>query len=326
MSSPHSASDKRADRVRASVEADAWAAVGRGWRPLFGRFSDLGVSFEWHEFELHKPLDWARSFHAGSLELCLNLSGSAAVTCDGQAIEFQPLTSGFYWAGLRNELEAVRRPGEAHRFLTIELSQPYLVRHLQGFTSSLHPAVRAAVRSKESGACMGPVEPLKPAHVEMINSLRTPPVAAEAQLLWFQAKAAELMAQLLFQPDDQEFFCTRQHRLSRERSSRVKAILARDLTAPPTLDAIGKEVGCSPYHLSRTFSSEAGLTIPQYLRKLRMERAAELLRSGECNVTEAAMEVGYSSLSHFSSAFQETFGCCPGLYPIRGFARDDQRS
>jgi len=34
-------------------------------------------------------------------------------------------------------------------------------------------------------------------------------------------------------------------------------------------------------------------------------------------VTEAALEVGYNSLSHFSSAFHETFGCCPGLYPLK---------
>ena len=44
-----------------------------------------------------------------------------------------------------------------------------------------------------------------------------------------------------------------------------------------------------------------------------MERAAELLRSGRYNVTEAATEVGYSSLSHFSKAFCETIGCCPVL-------------
>ena len=48
-----------------------------------------------------------------------------------------------------------------------------------------------------------------------------------------------------------------------------------------------------------------------------MERAAELLKRGACNVTEAAFAVGYSSLGHFSTAFHETFGCCPGLYPLK---------
>jgi AraC-like DNA-binding protein len=59
-----------------------------------------------------------------------------------------------------------------------------------------------------------------------------------------------------------------------------------------------------------------GLTIPQYLQRLRLERAAELLKAGQLNVTEVAMEVGYSSLSHFSLAFRQAFGSCPGLYPV----------
>ena len=48
-----------------------------------------------------------------------------------------------------------------------------------------------------------------------------------------------------------------------------------------------------------------GLTISRYLRNLRLERAAELLHSGRSNVTEAALVVGFSSLSHFSKAFAQ---------------------
>jgi AraC family transcriptional regulator len=300
-------------------EADAWTAVGKGWRPLFGRFADLGVSFEWHEFDLAEPLDWSRSFHESSLELCLNLSGDASVTCAGQTADFRPLTAGFYLPGDNNGVSAVRQPGQSHRFLTVELSRHYLIRQLGKYQSGLHPLVRSAVTGDHAPTGVGPVEPLTPVQVELVNTLRTPPVAAEAQRLWFEGKAGELMAHLLFRPEGEGFFCTRQHRLARERANRVVEILSRDLAEPPALELIGKEIGCSHYYLSRTFSSETGLTIPQYLRKLRMERSAELLRSGRCNVTEAAMEVGYSSLSHFSSAFQETFGCCPGLYPIQGY-------
>jgi len=102
-----------------------------------------------------------------------------------------------------------------------------------------------------------------------------------------------------------------------ERVEKVIGLLRSKLAEPPNLEEIGRFVGCSPFHLSRTFSAETGQTIPQYLRQLRLERAAELLRSGKFNVTEAALEVGYSSLSHFSQAFHEEFGCCPGLYPLR---------
>lgn len=310
--------------ILSAFEAGAWTTVGDGWRPLFGRFSDLGVSFEWHEFDLEEPLDWSRSFHQSSLELCLNLSGDGSVTCGPQVAEFQPLTAGFYSPGTNNGLQAVRLPGQRHRFLTVEFSQDYLTKQLADYRSGLHPLVRSAVDSDQMTSGVGPVEPLTPMQVELVNSLRMPPVAAGAQRLWFEGKAGELMAHLLFKPEGEDFFCTRQHRLARERANQVIDLLKRDLADPPSLKAIGKEIGCSHYYLSRTFSTETGSTIPQYLRKLRMERAAELLRSGQCNVTEAAFEVGYSSLSHFSSAFQETFGCCPGLYPIKGYTPQDK--
>jgi AraC-like DNA-binding protein len=96
-------------------------------------------------------------------------------------------------------------------------------------------------------------------------------------------------------------------------------LLKQNLVEPPPLEELGKKIGCSPSYLSRTFSSQTGQTITQYLRRLRMDQAAELLRLGEMNVTEVALEVGYASPSHFSQAFHETFGCCPGLYPIKTF-------
>ena len=153
---------------------------------------------------------------------------------------------------------------------------------------------------------------------DLIASLRHPPVLALAQPVRYQAKTLELVAELFFlDSDGEEFFCQRQQRLAADRTEKVTALLRKNSAEPPTLEEIGRAVGCSPFYLSRTFSSVTGVTIPQYIRQLRMERAAELLRAGRLNVTEVAMEVGYSSSSHFSQAFHETFGCCPGLYPLR---------
>jgi AraC-like DNA-binding protein len=74
-------------------------------------------------------------------------------------------------------------------------------------------------------------------------------------------------------------------------------------------------VGFSPFHLSRSFVKETGVSIPKYLRMKRIEKAAELIRSGKVNVTQAAVTVGYASLSAFNKAFVEQMGCCPGLFP-----------
>jgi len=182
--------------------------------------------------------------------------------------------------------------------------------------SDLEPEIRRIIFGDKNETVVAPTRPMTIQQREVVASLAEPPVAKAAQILWYQSKALELMAHFLFAPKDPEFFCMRQKRVARERVQRVKEVLARDLANPPTLEMIGHEAGCSPFYLSRIFSREVGLTIPQYLRNLRMERAAELLRTGRYNVTEAATEVGYSSLSHFSKAFCETIGCCPVLYPV----------
>jgi AraC-like DNA-binding protein len=138
-----------------------------------------------------------------------------------------------------------------------------------------------------------------------------------AEGLWYQAKALELMAEVFFLPPGSAASQnTRNREVGRERVERAIEILKSDLAEPPALEELGRKVGCSPFYLSRTFSREMSMTIPQYIRQIRMERAAELLKSGRYNVTEAALEVGYSSLSHFSQAFCEVMGCCPGLYPL----------
>ena len=64
----------------------------------------------------------------------------------------------------------------------------------------------------------------------------------------------------------------------------------------------------------------------QYMRTLRICHAAALLKQGRCNVTEAAMATGYSSLSHFSQAFFQTMGCCPTDYALEPRISEEKAS
>ena len=300
-------------------EIKTWAGVGAGWRQLHGNYRERGFSFEWHDFTARDAVDWGRSFHPGSVEICLNLAGRGSVSDGARELSFAPLTAGFYCqqeVQARARLAATRASAERHQFLTVELSPPFVRQHLAGNEASLHPIVQNLLRAEETGA-LSEIVRLTAEHQQLMASLRHPPVFASAQRIWYQAKALELMAAFLFRaPPEKEFFCQRQNRLSQDRVDRVVAILKSNLAEPPALEALGKQVGCSPFYLSRTFSRQMGKTISQYLRQLRMEQAAELLRAGRLNVTQVAMEVGYSSSSHFSVAFHETFGCCPGLYPL----------
>ncbi len=300
-----------------AVEAEqgAWSRVGPGWRQLYGDFDRLGISVEWHDFRTQQSLDWGRSFHPHSLEFCLNLDGRGAVGAPGRPrSDYLPGNSGYY-ATADEPLSASRRANDHHQFVTLEFSRGHLQKQFVENEAGLEPEIRRVIFGDKNESVVAPPRPMSMQQRAVVGSLAEPPVAKAAQILWYQSKALELMTHFLFTPKDPEFFCMRQKRVARERVERAKEFLAQDLANPLTLEELGQEVGCSPFYLSRIFSREVGLTIPQYLRNLRMERAAELLRTGRYNVTEAATEVGYSSLSHFSKAFCETIGCCPVLYP-----------
>ena len=87
----------------------------------------------------------------------------------------------------------------------------------------------------------------------VVATLLQPPVPKAAQALWYQSKALELMAHLLFAPKDPELFCMRQKRVARDRVERTKELLARDVANPPTLEALGQEVGAVRF-ISAAFS------------------------------------------------------------------------
>ncbi len=304
-------------RAAPFTEAGAWREVGQGWQPLSGSFRGAGYSIEWHDFHAKGEFDWAASFHPDCLELCLNLDGHGYVEGHGRRVEFAPNTAGFY-CNQGTPLTARRSANEQHQFLTVEFSCPFLARHLAGMEATMHPAVCAAIQNCPCRHVSGSTVRLTASHQQLIGTLRRPPVHADAQPLWYQCKALELAVNFLLQsPPESEWFCTRQQRLAQERVEQVVFLLRQNLASPPPLEELGKKIGCSHFYLSRIFSAQTGQTITQYLRQLRMEKAAELLKCGEYNVTEAAFEVGYNSLSHFSAAFHETFGCCPGLYPLK---------
>jgi AraC-like DNA-binding protein len=296
-------------------ERGAWADVSAGWQHLHGSFRELGYSLEWHDFTTTRDLDWSRSFHPDGVEICLNLNGHGSVQAGAEKLELAPLTAGFY---LQSEprLTGVRTGGQKHQFVTVELSFAFLARHLAPGEAGLNTRLKTLLKPKPATQVSEAFR-MTAEHQQMVMSLRRPPVYAGAQRLWYHAKALEVAAAFFYQPSgDEDLFCQRQKRQNQERVQKVIATLKQDLAETLSLEEIGRRVGCSHFHLSRVFSQEMGKSIFQCLRELRMERAAELLREGRLNVTQVALEVGYSSPSHFSTAFHGAFGCCPGLYPL----------
>jgi AraC-like DNA-binding protein len=93
---------------------------------------------------------------------------------------------------------------------------------------------------------------------------------------------------------------------------RAKAHIAARVTARVTLADLCAELGCSPFHLCRTFRAVEGLTVTEYRHQLRLRAAVDRLLSTPINgLTALALELGYSSHSHFTLAFRQTFAITP---------------
>lgn len=298
-------------------EAGVWREAQAAWQPLHGNFHRLGFSVEWHDFTLGQPLDWGPSFHAEGVEICLNVAGEGRVwACGGEVLQLAPDTAAFYGRRQR-PLRAERAGGQRHQFVTIEFSLAFL--RQQSAVAAWHPAVRRLMAGRALAVVSEPVR-LSQAHRLLLAGLRHPPAPGGAARLWYLAKVLEAASLFLLKPErgaGEEGAAARLQRMHQERALAVAAYLREHVSEPVTLEQIGRKVGVSPCYLSRIFAQTMGCGIFQYLRDLRLERAAEMLREGKRNVTEVALEVGYSSLSHFSQAFRERFGCCPGLYPIQ---------
>ncbi|MDF5992039.1 AraC family transcriptional regulator [Pseudomonas aeruginosa] len=89
----------------------------------------------------------------------------------------------------------------------------------------------------------------------------------------------------------------------------ARALLLQDLSTPPTIAELAKAVGMNQCKLKKCFKDHFGSTIYALFQEQRMSSAQQLLQS--YNVTETAMMLGYSNVSHFSAAFAKQFGNLP---------------
>ncbi len=79
-------------------------------------------------------------------------------------------------------------------------------------------------------------------------------------------------------------------------------------------DELCKIACLSPSHFSRVFKKDTGCSYINYLARLRINKAKELLEGGNLNVTEVCFLVGYHDLSNFERVFHKIVGCCPRDY------------
>ncbi|MBR3480137.1 MAG: helix-turn-helix domain-containing protein [Prevotella sp.] len=80
------------------------------------------------------------------------------------------------------------------------------------------------------------------------------------------------------------------------------------------VETLCQEVGISRAQLHRKMKELTGLSTSEFIRNIRLEQAARLLKEKKINVTQVAYTVGFSNLAHFSTIFRKHFGVAPSEY------------
>ena len=157
---------------------------------------------------------------------------------------------------------------------------------------------------------------LTPGMVIVLNQVVNYNVMASIRNLYLKAKAYELLS-LYFnkseEPDVEQCpFLTDEENVLKIR--KAKEIVIANMAEPPSLQQLSREIGLSMKKLKEGFKQIYGDSVFSFLFDYKMEYARKLLDSGEYNVNEVGLKVGYSTSSHFIAAFKKKFGTTPKKY------------
>ncbi len=132
--------------------------------------------------------------------------------------------------------------------------------------------------------------------------------------LWLMGKAAELVTCIhsciaLEQSEMLDKNWLKED--DRLKIAEAKSILLSQLHEAVPIKTLSKRVGINENYLKRGFKELYGTTIYQCFQEERMKHAAHLLKSQQTSVKDVALQLGYSNMSHFSTAFKKVVGLNP---------------
>ncbi len=96
--------------------------------------------------------------------------------------------------------------------------------------------------------------------------------------------------------------------------ARAKKYLREHLTETVRLEDLGTHLHVSTFYFCKQFRKHTGLRFTDYLSRLRIDRAKQMLQNPNRRVSEVAFEVGFMSLPHFNRSFKRITGTTPTLW------------
>lgn len=157
---------------------------------------------------------------------------------------------------------------------------------------------------------------ISPSMAVVLNQLISYNLNSSIKPLYFRGKAYELLSLFFNRSEDADIeqcpYLVDEVNVAKLK--KAKDIIIANMAEPPTLQELADEIDLSLKKLKEGFKQIYGDSVFSFLFDYKMEVARKLLESGDYNVNEVGLRVGYSTGSHFIAAFKKKFGTTPKKY------------
>lgn len=157
---------------------------------------------------------------------------------------------------------------------------------------------------------------ISPSMAIALNQLVNYNLNASIKNIYFKAKAYEVLSLYFNRSEDADIeqcpFLVDETNVLKIR--KAKDIVISRMAEPPSLQELADEIGLTLKKLKEGFKQIYGDSVFSFLLDYKLEVARKLLESGEHNVNEVGLKVGYSTSSHFIAAFKKKYGTTPKKY------------
>lgn len=308
------------DRVRMEIPS----GMGNGWMETIRL--DRGLTIGLCDYRLDRPFEGSYSDQNTTLGFNLLVSGSFDLDSPDMKTN-EPVRSGelYLRRGPLENVHHIQPKGCAIRGLSIEMPSAMIDAWLDEASGSIARPLEKMIRCKHasncaSRSCLAPLS-CPPNSLSAITQaavrLLAMPRDTICAKLQFESVVLDMLAKILSLDHSRNEARSKRRLQQRAAVDEAVDILQAEWSAPPTISALARRVGTNECYLKSEFRQRTGLSIGSFVRKLRMEKALELIESGKCNILQTAQSVGYNNPSHFSTAFKRFHGRLPSYYLTR---------
>jgi AraC-like DNA-binding protein len=289
-----------------------------GFNTTYGNAHDIYMKDLWLSYSaitLDENFKFLFQYDFSIITLQFLLSGNSLTE---KIQDQQPLT---YYANQHNilyysnfEAQHEHTPSDNIQLVRIHVNPVLFLKLLP--ESELFDSFRQDILNGNPGKISSSNLPLTPAMLAIIRDIKNIQSTGYYRRWMIEAKVIELLM-LQFEQFEQysQTENSQTRKLLRKKDIEImehaREIIMNNIQSPCSLIDLAHKVGTNEFYLKKKFKEVYGTTVFGYLFQQRMEEARKLLLSGEMNINQIAIHLGYKNANHFSAAFKKQYGFSP---------------